>query len=105
MIDQKELKEILDQHKLWLASNGGIRANLSGADLRGADLICMQLDQYQVFVQPDFTRIGYERHENKMWLVWMPDDVSYMAPDARSFWEKYKNIVCAAIKSLMEVEK
>ena len=42
---KKELKDILDNHKLWLSTNRkeGSRAdlrsaNLSGADLRGADL-------------------------------------------------------------------
>jgi hypothetical protein len=36
----EELKTILEQHKLWLNSNGkeGKRADLSSADLRGADL-------------------------------------------------------------------
>lgn len=38
-----KLEQILKQHKLWLAENGGKRAdlseaNLSWADLRGADL-------------------------------------------------------------------
>jgi uncharacterized protein YjbI with pentapeptide repeats len=37
---KQELEEILDNHKLWLSSNGenGERANLSNADLRNADL-------------------------------------------------------------------
>ena len=36
---QEELQKILNKHKLWLDSkNGGKRANLSGADLSGADL-------------------------------------------------------------------
>jgi uncharacterized protein YjbI with pentapeptide repeats len=35
----EELKEILKLHKLWLnGEEGGVRANLSEADLRGADL-------------------------------------------------------------------
>ena len=33
-----ELKEILDQHKLWIDGKGGSRANLKNADLRGANL-------------------------------------------------------------------
>ena len=39
-ITKKELKIILEQHKLWLDSNEkeGKRANLSGADLRFANL-------------------------------------------------------------------
>jgi uncharacterized protein YjbI with pentapeptide repeats len=35
-----ELKVILEKHKLWLKDNNeGVRAYLSGADLRGADLM------------------------------------------------------------------
>ena len=39
-ITKKELKEILEQHKLWLDSDGekGKRANLTHADLSGANL-------------------------------------------------------------------
>ena len=38
-IRNEELREILNQHKLWLEnSNKGERANLSGADLSGAYL-------------------------------------------------------------------
>jgi len=38
VIDRKELEEILAQHKLWMQSNGGSRADLRRADLRRADL-------------------------------------------------------------------
>lgn len=39
-----QLKEILRLHKLWLYNEvGGIRANLSSANLRGADLIYANL--------------------------------------------------------------
>ena len=39
-MDASKLKEILDQHKLWIESAGkhGQRANLSGANLRDANL-------------------------------------------------------------------
>jgi hypothetical protein len=47
-MEQSELKEILDQHKLWLDGRGGERADLSGADLycatlSGANLYCADL--------------------------------------------------------------
>lgn len=39
-MDEKELKEVLNQHELWLGSNTkkGARADLGGADLKGAYL-------------------------------------------------------------------
>ena len=110
MIDQSELKEMLEQHKLWLKNGKGRKlilrgadlrwSNLRGADLCGADLIYMQLNQYQVFVQRDKTRIGCEYHDNADWIKWTPDDVKTMAHDAYDFWKQYKRIIVAAIGSL-----
>jgi hypothetical protein len=37
-MEQLQLKEILEQHKLWLDGRGGKRANLIGANLIGANL-------------------------------------------------------------------
>ena len=37
-VDEIELKEILNAHKLWLEGEGGKRADLSGADLSDANL-------------------------------------------------------------------
>ena len=34
----EQIKKILEDHSLWLAGEGGCRADLRGADLRGADL-------------------------------------------------------------------
>ena len=44
-METSELKEILEQHKLWLNSNykQGLRANLRSADLTGADLTLANL--------------------------------------------------------------
>lgn len=37
-MDKNEIREMLEQHQLWLDNNGGERINLQGADLRGIDL-------------------------------------------------------------------
>ncbi len=37
-MEQLQLKEILDQHQLWIDGKGGSRANLCGSNLRDADL-------------------------------------------------------------------
>ena len=36
-ITRNELNEILEEHKKWLHRNGGKQADLSGADLSGAN--------------------------------------------------------------------
>ena len=41
---QEDIKEVLDKHRKWLKSEvGGVRANLSYADLRSADLSSVNL--------------------------------------------------------------
>jgi len=42
---QEELNKILNEHKLWMNSNGGKRAYLQGADLHGAYLQCADLQR------------------------------------------------------------
>ena len=37
-MEASELKEILDQHRLWIDGKGGSRADLTGANLIGANL-------------------------------------------------------------------
>ena len=35
---REELQTVLDDHKKWLSGNGGLQANLQGADLQGANV-------------------------------------------------------------------
>ena len=44
-MNSKELRQILDDHRLWLANEGGERADLSGADLRRANLYRANLSE------------------------------------------------------------
>ena len=44
-----DLKKILDEHLLWLNGEGGSRANLSNADLFGANLRCANLSNADLF--------------------------------------------------------
>ena len=44
-MEASELKEILDQHQLWIDGKGGSCADLTGADLRSADLYCANLQR------------------------------------------------------------
>lgn len=37
-MDKNEIREILEQHRLWINLNGGKRIDLCSVDLRGADL-------------------------------------------------------------------
>ena len=46
---KKELNEILAKHRLWLADEGGEKANLSGADLSRADLSGADLSRANLF--------------------------------------------------------
>lgn len=41
----EKLKAILAEHAIWLSGNGGNRADLSGSDLRNADLRCANLSE------------------------------------------------------------
>ena len=48
-MEASKLKEILDQHQLWLDGRGGQRANLEDADLTGADLTGAYLSGADLF--------------------------------------------------------
>ena len=43
-MEREELEKILEEHKEWIDGKGGKRADLSGTDLRGANLSEANLD-------------------------------------------------------------
>lgn len=96
-ITQEKLKEMLDSHRKWLESCGvsGKRLNLSGADLRcanlyGADLGEASLDKayYQI------TRIG-SRNDTTTYCV---DDDNVIC----GCWNDYKGGTLAEFKERVE---
>ena len=126
-MDAKELKDIIDNHKLWLDSsnNTGEKAdlrradlngfdlrgvNLSGADLskvdlrganlKGADLIVLHLPLYIAYIQRDGTRIGCKYLSNKEWASLSDVEIAEMDSNALESWTAYKSIIFAAMDTL-----
>ena len=67
-MEASELKEILEQHKLWIKTNGAegkhanlTGANLEGANLEGADLTGTILEKNKAEKQPE---VGSVKSEN-----------------------------------------
>jgi len=88
-------------------------ADLRGANLRDADLRDANLPQtyriaslcfggWAVTVTPETTTIGCQRHPNADWLRWTPDDVAHMHDDAKPWWKRHRESVCAVIRDVMQ---
>ena len=86
-------------------------ANLRGANLRGANLpptyriASLCFGGWSVTVTPETTAIGCQRHPNADWLRWTPDDVAHMHDDAKSWWTRHRESVCAVIRDVMQPEQ
>lgn len=79
-MNQQELNEILAKHKLWLNGNeSGVCADLSGADLRranlsDADLIITNLPVWTAYIHADTVRIGCQHNSHDAWLSFTDDE-------------------------------
>ncbi len=83
-------------------------ANLSGADLSGADLptglriAALCFGGWPVTVTTETTTIGCQSHPNAKWLAWTPDDVGSFHRDAKAWWGRHREAVCAVIRDVMQ---
>jgi uncharacterized protein YjbI with pentapeptide repeats len=83
-------------------------ADLRGADLRGADLptglriASLCFGGWPVTVTPETTTIGCQSHPNAKWLAWTPDDVGSFHRDAKAWWGRHREAVCAVIRDVMQ---
>jgi len=83
-------------------------ANLSGANLRGADLptglriAALRFGGWPVTVTTETTTIGCQSHPNAKWLAWTPDDVGSFHRDAKAWWGRHREAVCAVIRDVMQ---
>ena len=99
-----ELAEIIRQHQLWLNDEGGKRANLRGANLRGAvgnleQMKSIFLDEYPITYTAEVMQIGCKRYKINDW--WQFDDEQILKMDGKralKFWRKYKEFIKQAIE-------
>ena len=120
---QKQIYEIIEQHRLWLIGDGGCRANLSGANLSGADLsradlsranlwACVgnkkhiksiQIEGYDITYTHDVLQIGCQRHLISEWFEF--DDRRILDMDGKTaltWWCKWKDYIKMTIDMSLE---
>jgi hypothetical protein len=81
-------------------------SNLSGSDLRGSDLsgsnlsgsgvILMQCGIWQVVCDPEFCRVGCQKHLHEVWFAATPESVSSWHCDAAEWWRHWGEVIKAA---------
>ena len=125
----EQLKNILDLHQKWLNNEyGGVRvdlrgANLCGANLRGANLCganlrganlretdlrgavgnmrhikSLQAEKYTIAYTATILQIGCKRHTIEEWQEFDDKTISKMDTGALEWWNKWKEIVFKMIE-------
>ena len=123
-IDQNTtLKQVLEDHQLWLRGEGGSRAdlseanlsraNLSEADLSGANLfradlswtnfdgdfpIIINTEIWSVIKCKNFIKIGCQTHSVDGWREFTDEQISRMDSKALVWWKKYKKFILTEVK-------
>ena len=110
-ISQDQLNLILALHIKWLRDEeGGKRADLRGADLRGAyltdakyyNLILTKDDkfvqlnglEYNIIFIQDHIKIGCKFYSKKQWVAFTDDEILKMdGKKGFDFWNKYKDMI------------
>lgn len=80
-----ELNKILAEHKVWVESCGeqGSKANLRGANLRGADLpdltfIIMGMEYSITITNGEYLQAGCQNHKIEEWRQFSKRDIAEM---------------------------
>ncbi len=118
-----DIKKIIEDHRLWVAGDGGERANLrlanlrlanlrgadlSGANLRDADLSDANLrlanlrgsglkvfhgGEWIAYITSEKIRIGCQHHSIGQWENFTDDEIDQMAGGALDYWRENKEII------------
>lgn len=114
-MEQNELNKILENHRLWLADEGGVRAdlrwaNLGWANLAKVDIInavgnmreikSLQVDTYFVAYTSEVMAIGCEQHTLAEWWAFTDEEIHKMdGQRGLDWWRKWRPI----LMQIMEV--
>ena len=91
-MNQKELNKILEDHKKYLNyENGGVRANLSGVNLSGANHNMVILKSisglnWNIVIKNDVVKVGCQEHKYNEWKSFTSDEIGKMSDDALKFY-------------------
>lgn len=100
------LQEVLLNHDKFLRGiEGGVKADLSDADLRGAGLVILQAGLWTAFIQKDAIRIGCQYHSTDAWRGFNDAEISVMNANALDYWNKNKEIIISIADSISVKEK
>jgi hypothetical protein len=100
----KDINEIMDKHQAWLnGAESGERANLRGANLRGAngnlkEIKSLFLDTYPVTYTSEIVQIGCQRHSISEWFEFDDDTISRMDSKAINWWVSHKDLIKLSIE-------
>ena len=104
----KLLSDILADHKKWINNEtGGIRADLSSADLSSANLRnaignmgevkSLHIEKWSVTYTADVMQIGCQRHPIEMWRKSDPRWIDAMDTAATEWWVRFGPLILALI--------
>jgi hypothetical protein len=89
------IEKILADHKLWLAGEGGSRADLRGAILPNSTLLT---PRYHVVWWNDQLVIGCQQFSINEWREFTDNQIKEMDLGALEWWRDWKDIIMAAIE-------
>ena len=112
-MDKENIIKCLEKHLKWLKDEeGGEKADLYSADLRGADLYSADLSganmkifhggEWIAFIDPEFIRIGCKCFTSSEWDGFSDEIIDNMANGALEYWKENKEIIMLISKKLQE---
>lgn len=103
-----DIKKIIEDHRIWVAGDGGERANLRGANLRDANLRLADLSyadlrgsglkvfhggEWIAYITAEKIRIGCQHHSIEEWKNFTDDEIDQMSGGALDYWRENKGII------------
>jgi len=107
-MDKENIIKFLEKHLRWVkGEEGGEQADLSGANLSRANLIGANIKIFHggkwiAFIDPELIRIGCKCFTSSEWDGFSDEIIDNMANGALEYWKENKEIIMLISKKLQE---